>query len=261
MTRVQAWADGRGGLVWRDRRPAVLAAHLSSLGFELQAPDGSRGQILRIGDQSILLDAQPAGGVVDEGLAFASGEAGVSASAGGAGRPVAHRNGVKRLAAVGVATVDAERVVRQNPWLAFEPAGEDRALGASAWSGTAGSTVLLLLEPSTEGRLASALARRGEGPVALYLARPAAGQDDVSLQPESRFEARPRVALGARRRWPLGSAARLIPPTHSWGPFLLLVEQPAAATSVPGERARPAAGGHPSVGGGSGRPGPLDSRS
>ncbi len=54
----------------------------------------------------------------------------------------------------------------------FEPGAPDDLLGATGRVGrpmTNGPTVVLL-EPGTEGLLAAALARRGEGPAVLFLA-------------------------------------------------------------------------------------------
>ena len=72
-----------------------------------------------------------------------------------------------RLIAVGVATVDHERLARDLEIELSAIAGEEPSIGARSWS--VPGTRLRLLEPSTEGRLAAALARHGEGPIALYL--------------------------------------------------------------------------------------------
>lgn len=71
-----------------------------------------------------------------------------------------------RLLAVGWATVDLERSAAA--WPAGASLAPDPHLGANA---QAASSVagLVLLEPSTEGRLAAALARHGEGLVAIYV--------------------------------------------------------------------------------------------
>jgi GNAT superfamily N-acetyltransferase len=106
--------------------------------------------------------------------------------------------------AVGWATVDRERAALEWLPLAFTTAPADEALGAfAACARLADGTVLLLLEPSTEGRLAAALARRGEGPVAIWLTGP---PTDPSL---------PAAASA------LGGRSWLARPPHPWGPFLL----------------------------------------
>ncbi len=81
-----------------------------------------------------------------------------------------------RPVAVGWATVDLDRATRELRDLGpFSDAPFDRLLGATARIGltrppVSGATVppVVLLEPSTEGRLAATLARRGEGWAVLY---------------------------------------------------------------------------------------------
>jgi hypothetical protein len=75
--------------------------------------------------------------------------------------------------AVGWATVDLDRAaVELAPWLApgsaFDPAADCELLGARCRIGQAREAVapaplVVLLEPSTEGRLAATLARHAEG--------------------------------------------------------------------------------------------------
>ncbi len=76
--------------------------------------------------------------------------------------------------AVGWATVDLDRAARElavalRPGDRFAPAPDCAILGARCRVGrardasAAGAPVLILLEPSTEGRLAATLARHGEG--------------------------------------------------------------------------------------------------
>src|SRR5476651_1012400 len=72
------------------------------------------------------------------------------------------------IAAVGWATVDADRAQDQFGQR-FEPAARDTLLGASARRSQGGRPETVLLEPDTEGRLAGALARHGEGLIALYV--------------------------------------------------------------------------------------------
>jgi len=97
------------------------------------------------------------------------------------------------LVGLGWCTVELERAESElDPWLGPRPQGmpagvevdgdgllADEHLGARArlreGAGLPGSW-MVLLEPSTEGRAAAALARDGEGPCALYL-RPAVGLD------------------------------------------------------------------------------------
>ncbi len=76
--------------------------------------------------------------------------------------------------AVGWATVELDRAALElatllKPGGRFEPASDCAILGARCRVGragdpaVAGAPVVVLLEPSTEGRLAATLARRGEG--------------------------------------------------------------------------------------------------
>jgi hypothetical protein len=109
-----------------------------------------------------------------------------------------------RLVGVGWATVDLERTLAglPDPWVAG-PETEEPSLGARARVVRTGAVALVVLEPSTEGRLAAALARRGEGIACLYVAgeEPGAG----------------------RRATALGGEGRLLPHDRPWGPFVILV--------------------------------------
>jgi hypothetical protein len=76
-----------------------------------------------------------------------------------------------------------------------------------------GERTMLVLEPSTEGPLAAALARHGEGSVALYLL-----VDDDAVERAAAVGFR----LSAERDGPLGPQ-RLVLGGPRWGPFLVLV--------------------------------------
>lgn len=71
---------------------------------------------------------------------------------------------------------------------------------------------MLLLEPSTEGRLAAALARYGEGSVALYLLVDAGAPERAR---------RAGFRLSSEGRGPFGPE-RLVIAGPRWGPFLVL---------------------------------------
>ena len=105
--------------------------------------------------------------------------------------------------AIGWATVDAERAAAEQSGIEFLPTEPEEAMGARAWLGRTGAVDIVLLEPSTEGRLAAALARRGEGLAVLYLA-----VDAVE---------------GATRMTALGRPGRLLPHGTPWGPFVIVV--------------------------------------
>ncbi|MGH2406483.1 MAG: GNAT family N-acetyltransferase [Candidatus Limnocylindrales bacterium] len=106
--------------------------------------------------------------------------------------------------AVGWGTVDGQRAAAELAPLRFVAAPPDGNLGAFAWRGVLDDgTVLLLVEPSSEGPLAAALARFGEGPVAIWIA-----------------DASPSSARGPAAS-ALGGEAWLARSSRPWGPFLL----------------------------------------
>ena len=111
--------------------------------------------------------------------------------------------GYPDLVAIGWATVDAERAATELPGIVFVAVEPETALGARAWLGRTGAVDLVLLEPSTEGRLAAALARRGEGLAVLYLAV------------EGLADATGMTALGR--------PGRLLAHDKPWGPFIVVV--------------------------------------
>ena len=125
-----------------------------------------------------------------------------------------------RPTALGWATVELDRAARElgrrvpgsGP---FEPAPEDELLGARCLVGPlfdlgggglpSRHVRLVLLEPSTEGRLAATLARHGEGPAAAWLDRD---------RPPRMAVSRPALGPFGRERLLLGG------PLH--GPHLLV---------------------------------------
>ncbi|HEY7935918.1 MAG TPA: hypothetical protein VID26_02190 [Candidatus Limnocylindrales bacterium] len=131
------------------------------------------------------------------------------------------------VAAVGWATVELDRAAEDlgtQLGTTFEQAHRDALLGATVRRSTSGDPGILLLEPDTEGRLSGALARFGEGPIALYVGVPGLG----------RLQAQLSIRAGTG---PLGPA-RLVLAGQPWGPFLILVEREAskqAADRVPSE--------------------------
>lgn len=106
-----------------------------------------------------------------------------------------HPNGAIAIAALGWLTIDPERSARDLGLGTLGQPLEEPVLGARRWP-FARSRVLLL-EPVTEGRVAAALARSGEGPGALYVAV---------------------LARSGR-----GESPSLVRPERPWGPFVLLV--------------------------------------
>ena len=96
-----------------------------------------------------------------------------------------------------------------------EDAPDERVLGARCrLLRYAADRDTLLLEPSTEGRLAAALVRHGEGTVALYLLADAGAPERAR---------RAGFGLSSQGRGPFGPE-RLVVAGPRWGPFLVLVE-------------------------------------
>jgi hypothetical protein len=123
-----------------------------------------------------------------------------------------------RLLGIGWATVELERAALVvGPALgvdsnAYKDTNVDAWLGARARLARGDDGVAMaLLEPTTEGRLAAALARWGEGPIAIYLGVPG-------------------PAIGATRPGPFG-ASSIVHAARPWGPFVFAVA--AAATNGP----------------------------
>lgn len=112
-----------------------------------------------------------------------------------------------RLLGVAWATVDLERTIAslgEGSAGAFGPLVLDEVLGARGRVAQTGATMLAILEPATEGRLAAALARRGEGIAGLYLA----GTEGA----------------GGSRLTAIGRPGRALPHDRPIGPFLILVD-------------------------------------
>jgi hypothetical protein len=93
-----------------------------------------------------------------------------------------------------------------------EPVADDRVLGARCRLLRWDDRTVLLLEPSLEGRLAAALARRGEGFVARYLVADAGAPDRAR---------RDRFTLSSAGHGPFGTERLVIAGPRS-GPFLVL---------------------------------------
>jgi hypothetical protein len=118
------------------------------------------------------------------------------------------------VAGIGWATVELDRAARELASLGpFEAAPGDANLGAAARRvrpGDRTQPVLLLIEPETEGPLAAALARFGEGVGAVYLG------------PLDRGDVDDTPRLGPPRSGPIGPA-RLVIGRPAWGPHVLVL--------------------------------------
>jgi hypothetical protein len=119
-----------------------------------------------------------------------------------------------RRPVVGWATVELDRAERELESAAAVDLPDDPLLGAACRRITRpDGTELVLLEPRTEGPLAGALARHGEGPLALYLVAGAGTPDDAGTA---------GYPLSAPAAGPLGPERRVLLGPRD-GPFLLLV--------------------------------------
>jgi len=118
------------------------------------------------------------------------------------------------IVGIGWATVELDRAERELSGVAkFEAAPRDSALGAAARRSPIAERTrpaVVLLEPDTEGLLAAALARFGEGVEVVYLGPLA--REDIDDTPR----------LGPPRPGPLGPA-RLVIGRPPWGPHALVL--------------------------------------
>lgn len=114
-----------------------------------------------------------------------------------------------RIAALGIATVDAERWCAEHDLPAPAPGPDEPALGARSAHIGRGAIPTVLLEPSTEGLLAAALARHGEGPVCVYLEGLVGSPMAVTLLSKATA---------------LGRPGRLVRPESVSGPFVILLD-------------------------------------
>ena len=132
-----------------------------------------------------------------------------------------------RTIALGWATVDLDRAVEELgealrlPTGRFVVAPDTRVLGARCRVADAilpDGSALAVLEPTTEGRLAAALARAGEGPAAIWLATAGArGPSPATTERDGPFSAKHDGPFGPERLL-LGG------PVH--GPHRLVVVPP-----------------------------------
>lgn len=179
-------------LWWRATDPPAVTAVLERLG-------------LRVSDGSVPLGAIVLSVIASDGDGLDRLEVGDSVD----DSPSATAPRGPRLAALGWATVDAERLAAALGKPLTDEAHDDPALGATGHGIASASLPLVLLEPATEGRIAAALARLGEGPVALYLEGATLGPDD---------DATPVTRTGTGRNGRLCRSAR---PS---GPFIVALE-------------------------------------
>lgn len=115
---------------------------------------------------------------------------------------------------IGWATVELDRAERELEGTAAVDLPDDPLLGARCRRvERPDGTEVVLLEPLTEGPLAAALARHGEGPLALYLVAAAGAPDGAGSGDYS---------LSGPADGPLGPERRVVVGPRD-GPFVLLV--------------------------------------
>ena len=213
-------------LTWQAEDPERLAADLAHrLGAEAKAHAWQEASFsIALGNATVEVvpwrrespsdDPLPGGRLVFEGVP------------GGLAAPAPAELPPFALAGVGWATVELDRAESElGEWLAGEPPDPaddvaDPILGARARlrvsDGLPGEQIVLL-EPTTEGRIAGSLVRDGEGPCALYV-HPSAGLD-AWLEP-----ARERgVGTSTVETGPFGRSA-LVAGGPVAGPHLLIVD-------------------------------------
>jgi hypothetical protein len=132
--------------------------------------------------------------------------------------------------AIGSATVELDRAAAEAwPGRSTVPLPDDDLLGARCRvvESVADQPALVLLEPSTEGRLAASLARNGEGPIALYLLVPARTIDRFRVVAPASGVHLSRPAGG-----PFGRAVLVLDGAPS-GPHLIVTEAVGRGTIGP----------------------------
>jgi hypothetical protein len=203
---------------WASPDPAGLGARLAErLRLPRPDPDDPRFALVLAGGVIRVDSTGPGGRERITAVSFRADGAGSAAPAssapGSKAASTAAPSGVRLLGAAW-ATVEMQRGVREIAARlgiaanAFRAGSDDGWLGAAARVARLGGTSLVVLEPVTEGRIAAALARFGEGPVAVYLELPGPAADVV-------------------RPGPLGAGA-LLPGNPPWGPFTIVVARPLA---------------------------------
>ncbi len=209
---MRIWAR----LTWQAEHPERLAADLARrLGADASPHDWQEGSFaISLGNATLEVVPWRRESPSDDPLA--GGRLVFEGVPGGLAKPALAELPPIVLAGVGWATVELDRAESElAEWLAGEapdPADDaaDPILGARARlrlaDGLPGEEIVLL-EPSTEGRVAASLVRDGEGPCALYV-HPAGGLDAwlaAAREPGRRDEhgrARAVRAVGPRRRRP-----------------------------------------------------------
>ena len=233
-------------VTWAATDPDALAGRLRTLGFAIAGrdrlvfPSGEvrlvRADKRHAPDRLLEPRWEPAANRAASGATSGVTSGATSGATSRAVSGPVHPNGVGDLAALGWATVDADRAtaaIRSDADFSFTTLPDDEHLGARVRGSLDQRPATLVLEPATEGRLAASLVRGGEGPAALYLLAGAGGLERLAAAGWAAREVAvgAGVAAGAAaiRPGPLGPAL-LLPGGAAWGPHLLVV---AAAPTAP----------------------------
>jgi hypothetical protein len=228
-------------LTWQVAEPDAFARQLGArLGVGVAAAGGlaAGSSVLDLG--SALLEVRPWVSEGPEDRPSPSGRLMLEPVPGGEPAPDESREDADRgassrvrLAGIGWATVELDRAEEElAPWLGEGIAGDlaEPHLGAAARVRSADGLpgdAFVLLQPTTEGRLAGSLARDGEGPCALYL-RPPSGLAAWARDARSRGE-----HLSVRLAGPLGTEVLLVGGPVA-GPHLLLIDTPRVSNRADG---------------------------
>lgn len=220
---LRQWAR----LTWQAEDPAKLAARLGrQLGTPIAPDPQAPGSfVLDLGMATVEIVGWQREATTDEPLE--GGRLVFEPLPGGTATPRIESLPDLLLAGVGWATVELDRAESElADWLAGQAADpdddvSDAHLGARARvrdaDGLPGDT-MVLLEPTTEGRVAASLVRDGEGPCALYLWAPL-GIDVWIAGAKERGE-----TVSARAAGPFGESV-LVPGPAAAGPHLVVVER------------------------------------
>ena len=141
--------------------------------------------------------------------------------------PVARLLGTNWTLRTGWGTVDLERTVAERSLRVAEGTPDEPLLGARARLVLSPEWPVVLLEPTTEGRLAASLARFGEGALALYVRAGADGFERLRERGSEEGIDLSRMESGA-----LGRTV-LVTGSSPWGPHLLVTDAPPAGTIGP----------------------------
>ena len=227
-------------LTWQSADPSTLAAGLQAR-LGVPARDGGLvlgAHLLHLG--SAELEVRPWVREGPDDRPRDTGRLVLEPVPGGEPAPATAPGGAPAVELVGIgwSTVELDRSEAElDPWLGAGAAcvAHDPQLGARArlrGGGRLPATWIVLLEPSTEGRVAASLARDGEGPCAIYLA-PDGPRDRAALDAWLAAAAARglRTVGGVEEDGPFGAQA-LVAGSPPSGPHVIVVEGRSPASVV-----------------------------